>query len=338
MSNMRGYRDLVARALQVGDVRTTRAVDPKTGIHVRAAAIFGETFHHDLLGGLSFPLMTEKRIFWRGVVEELLWIIRGETNINSLREKGVNIWNEWAYDPEQKFGGRTKPLHDDEQPGDVGPTYGFQWRSWPAPQPLTMMDNNDLFVSDDVYDTASNGGEFTTPIDQLAKVIHTLRTNPNDRRMLVTAWNPADTERVGLPPCHYAFQFGVMATREEAGSTVFDSPPVQPGPRLLNLIVHMRSADIFLGVPFNIASYAALLMMVAHVTGMIAGRLTMTFGDLHLYENHVEQAMTLLQRPTRPLPSLAFKREITSIDDFTFEDFVLEGYDPHPAISAPVAV
>lgn len=354
---MYAYKELVRDVLAQGDVRVTRAVDPATGKQLRAAALFGRAINHDLRGGESFPLITEKKVFWRGVVEELLWFLRGETNIASLREKGVNIWNEWAYDPEQAWGGRKTPLYEGEKAGDVGPVYGFQWRKWPAPHPSAIGHEEVMDLAGKVHTDPPDAyfiPTSTRPIDQLARVIDTLRTNPSDRRMLVTAWNPADIDKMGLPPCHYAFQFGVRAGHVRGcnasenglpGETKFDllcncasltgRPPVRPR---LDLLVHMRSADVFLGVPFNIASYGALLMMVAHVVGYEAGILTFTFGDVHLYENHVAQAKELIGRSGRPLPRLSFRRPVASIDDFTFEDFTLDGYDPHPAIKAPVGV
>jgi thymidylate synthase len=264
---MRQYLDLMRKVLDEGTPKTDR-----TGTGTRS--IFGHQMRFDLAAG--FPLLTTKRLHIRSIIHELLWFIRGDTNIAYLKEHGVGIWDEWA-----------------DANGDLGPVYGAQWRSWPARDGST--------------------------IDQLAMVIAALRRNPDSRRLIVTAWNPADIERMALPPCHCLFQFCVARGR-------------------LSCQLYQRSADIFIGVPFNIASYALLTHMVAHVTGLKPGEFVHTFGDAHLYSNHLEQAREQLKREPLALPRLIIKRDVRSIDDFRFEDFEVVGYQSHPHIAAPVAV
>jgi thymidylate synthase len=225
----------------------------------------------------SFPLLTTKKIHWKSVVVELLWFLRGETNVQWLRDQGVTIWDEWADDA-----------------GELGPVYGHQWRHWPA----------------------RGGGE----IDQIARVVESLQKTPQSRRHLVTAWNPADLDRMALPPCHALFQFYVSA----GGA--------------LSCQLYQRSADLFLGVPFNIASYSLLTLMVAQVCGLRPGEFIHTFGDLHLYQNHLDQAQTQLARAPKPLPRVRLNPALTRLEDFRCEDFELLGYDPHPGIKAPIAV
>ena len=244
----------------------------RTGTGTRS--IFGAQLRFDLSRG--FPLLTTKKLHLRSIVHELLWFLRGETNTRYLKEHGVSIWDEWA-DPN----------------GDLGPVYGYQWRSWPAPD--------------------------GRHIDQIAQVLAQLRTNPDSRRMIVSAWNVADLDRMALMPCHALFQFYVAGGK-------------------LSCQLYQRSADIFLGVPFNIASYALLTMMVAQVSQLQVGDFVHTFGDTHLYTNHFDQAREQLTRPPRPLPTMRLNPDVKDLFAFTFEDFVLEGYDPHPAIKAPVAV
>ena len=264
---MRQYLDLMRKALDEG---TPKADRTGTG----TTSIFGHQMRFDLAAG--FPLLTTKRLHIRSIIYELLWFIRGDTNTAYLKEHGVGIWDEWA-----------------DANGDLGPVYGAQWRSWPAPDGTT--------------------------IDQLALVISALRRNPDSRRLIVTAWNPADVERMALPPCHCLFQFYVARGR-------------------LSCQLYQRSADIFIGVPFNIASYALLTHMVAHVTGLKPGEFIHTFGDAHLYSNHLEQAREQLTREPLALPRLIIKRDVRSIDEFSFEDFDIAGYQSHPHIAAPVAV
>ena len=237
-------------------------------------SIFGWQMRFDLAEG--FPLVTTKKVHLKSIIHELLWFLRGETNTRSLKDVGVSIWDDWA-SPE----------------GDLGPIYGYQWRSWPAP----------------------DGRQ----IDQIAEVIRQIRSNPDSRRLIVNAWNVADLSRMALAPCHTMFQFYV------AEGT-------------LSCQLYQRSGDLFLGVPFNIASYALLTTMVAQVTGLRPGEFVHTFGDAHLYLNHMEQVREQLSREPRPLPRLRLNPAVTSIDGFQYEDFSLEAYDPHPAIRAPVAV
>jgi thymidylate synthase len=224
----------------------------------------------------GFPLLTTKKLHTRSIVHELLWFLRGETNVRSLQAAGVTIWDEWA-----------------DEHGELGPIYGHQWRSWPLP----------------------GGGH----VDQLADVVAQIRRNPDSRRLIVSAWNVADIPRMKLPPCHAFFQFYVAEGR-------------------LSCQLYQRSADVFLGVPFNIASYALLTHLVAQQTELAAGDFVWTGGDCHLYLNHLEQAQAQLAREPRPLPRLALARKPDSLFDYRFEDIAFEGYDPHPAIKAPVAV
>jgi thymidylate synthase len=237
-------------------------------------SVFGHQMRFDL--GQGFPLVTTKKLHLRSIIYELLWFIRGETNVKYLRDNKVTIWDEWA-----------------DAHGDLGPVYGAQWRSWPA----------------------RDGGT----IDQLADVIARIKKSPDSRRLIVTAWNPADVDKMALPPCHNMFQFYVANGK-------------------LSCQLYQRSADIFLGVPFNIASYALLTHMIAKVTGLGVGDFVHTLGDAHIYSNHLEQADLQLTRKPKPLPQLVIKRDVTSIDDFQFEDFEIVGYDPDPTIKAPVAV
>ncbi|MFV1973167.1 MAG: thymidylate synthase [Thiohalobacterales bacterium] len=237
-------------------------------------SVFGYQLRFDLSAG--FPLVTTKKVHLRSIIHELLWFLRGDTNIKYLHDNNVTIWDEWA---------------DDN--GDLGPVYGSQWRSWPT----------------------ADGHS----IDQISQVVDTLRNNPDSRRIIVSAWNVADIDTMALPPCHAFFQFYV------ADGT-------------LSCQLYQRSADIFLGVPFNIASYALLTLMMAQVTGLEAGEFIHTFGDAHLYLNHLEQTDLQLSRTLRPLPVMAMNPDVTDLFAFRFEDFELQGYDPHPHIKAPVAV
>jgi thymidylate synthase len=264
---MQAYLDLLRHILERGTPKTDR-----TGTGTKS--IFGYQMRFDLAEG--FPLVTTKKLHLKSILHELLWFLRGETNIAYLKENGVSIWNEWA-----------------DERGELGPVYGYQWRSWPAP----------------------DGRQ----IDQISDVIRRIRETPDSRRMIVSAWNVADLDRMALPPCHLLFQFYVADGR-------------------LSCQMYQRSADVFLGVPFNIASYALLTLMVAQVTDLAPGDFVHTFGDAHLYNNHLEQTQLQLEREPRPLPTLHINPDIRSIFDFRYEDFRLDNYNPHPHIAAPVAV
>jgi len=264
---MQPYLQLLNDILERGTDKADR-----TGTGTRS--LFGYQMRFDLNAG--FPLLTTKKLHIKSIVYELLWFIRGETNVRWLQEHGVRIWDEWA-----------------DENGDLGPVYGSQWRSWPAPD--------------------------GRKIDQFGAVIEAIRTKPDSRRHIVSAWNPAEVDEMALPPCHCLFQFYVANGK-------------------LSCQLYQRSADTFLGVPFNIASYALLTHMVAQVTGLGVGDFVHTFGDVHLYANHLEQARLQLTREPRPLPKLVLNPERKRIEDFVFEDFTFEGYDPHPHIKAEVSV
>jgi len=264
---MRQYLDLMQRILDHGVRKSDRT---GTG----TLSIFGPQLRFDLARG--FPLVTTKKVHLKSIVHELLWFLQGDTNIRYLRENGVTIWDEWA-----------------DERGELGPVYGYQWRSWPAPD--------------------------GRHIDQISQVLQELRRNPDSRRLLVSAWNVADIPRMKLAPCHALFQFYVGAGR-------------------LSCQLYQRSADLFLGVPFNIASYALLTLMVAQVCGLEPGEFVHTFGDTHLYLNHLDQAREQLGREPRRLPVMRLNPQGRDLFAFRYEDFALEGYDPHPAIRAPVAV
>lgn len=264
---MKQYQDLLRRILEEGAVKADR-----TGTGTKS--VFGHQMRFNLEEG--FPLLTTKKLHLKSIIYELLWFLKGDTNVRYLQEHGVSIWNEWA-----------------DEDGSLGHIYGYQWRSWPD------------------YD----GGH----IDQISRVVEEIKHNPDSRRMIVSAWNVADLDKMNLPPCHLLFQFYVADGR-------------------LSLQLYQRSADTFLGVPFNIASYALLLMMVAQVCGLKPGELIHTTGDTHLYLNHLEQARLQLERTPRPLPKMWLNPEIKELTDFDFSDFRLEGYDPHPHIPAKVSV
>jgi thymidylate synthase len=261
------YLDLLAELLERGAAKSDR-----TGTGTRS--VFGRQMRFALHHG--FPLLTTKKLHLKSIIHELLWFLRGDTNVKWLQERGVSIWDEWA-----------------DENGELGPVYGYQWRHWRTP----------------------GGGE----IDQIEKVLQSLKSKPDSRRHMVTAWNPADVDRMALPPCHALFQFYVAEGK-------------------LSCQMYQRSADVFLGVPFNIASYAILTLMVAQVTGLAPGEFIHTFGDAHLYNNHLEQARLQLSREPRPLPTLRINPEVKSLFDFRYEDFRLENYEPYPHIAAPVAV
>lgn len=264
---MQPYLSLLNRILTEGHQKGDRT---GTG----TLSVFGHQMRYDLQDG--FPLLTTKKLHLKSIIYELLWFLRGDTNVRWLQDHGVRIWNEWA-----------------DENGDLGPVYGHQWRSWPD----------------------YRGGT----IDQIAQVEEMIKRNPNSRRMLVTAWNPAEVEDMALPPCHCLFQFYVADGR-------------------LSLQLYQRSADTFLGVPFNIASYALLLQMMAQVTGLQPGEFVHTTGDTHLYLNHLDQARLQLSRTPRPLPTMRINPDVKSIFDFRYEDFELENYEPWPHIAAEVSV
>lgn len=264
---MRTYLDLLRYILQNGVEKGDRT---GTG----TLSVFGYQMRFDL--GRGLPLVTTKRLHVKSIIYELLWFLRGETNVRFLQEHGVSIWDEWA-----------------DANGDLGPVYGAQWRRW----------------------TAAGGRQ----IDQIADVVQRIQTDPDSRRLVVSAWNVGELDRMALPPCHLLFQFHVSQGR-------------------LSCQLYQRSADVFLGVPFNIASYSLLTMMIAHVTGLEPGEFVHTLGDAHLYLNHVDQAKTQLERQPRPLPTMKLNPRVRSVFDFRYEDFELIGYDPHPRIPAPVAV
>jgi thymidylate synthase len=264
---MKAYLDLRRHVLDHGHRKSDRT---GTG----TLSTFGWQMRFDLAAG--FPLLTTKKVHFKSVAYELLWFLKGETNVRWLQEHGVSIWDEWA-----------------DASGELGPVYGSQWRSWPSPD--------------------------GSAIDQISLVVESIRTWPDSRRHIVTAWNPAEIEKMKLPPCHVLFQFYVADGR-------------------LSCQMYQRSADIFLGVPFNIASYALLTLMVSQVCALKPGEFVHTFGDAHLYLNHLEQAREQLTRAPRPLPRLRLNPAAKDIFGFRYEDFTLEGYDPHPAIKAPIAV
>ena len=264
---MKQYLDLLQYVLDHGTERQDRTGTGTVGV-------FGYQMRFDL--GQGFPVLTTKKLHLRSIIYELLWFLRGDTNIKYLKDHGVSIWDEWA-----------------DAEGNLGPVYGSQWRSWPD----------------------GRGGT----IDQIANVVEQIKTNPYSRRLMVTAWNPAEIEEMALPPCHCLFQFYVSNSK-------------------LSCQLYQRSADIFLGVPFNIASYALLTMMMAQVCGLEPGEFVHTFGDAHIYKNHMDQVHLQLTREPRPLPTMHINPERKSIFDFEYEDFRLEGYDPHPHIKGEVSV
>ena len=264
---MKAYLDLLRHIQAHGTVKNDRT---GTG----TISTFGYQMRFDLSEG--FPVLTTKRLHLRSIIHELLWFLRGDTNIAYLRENGVTIWDEWA-----------------DADGNLGPVYGSQWRSWPAPD--------------------------GRHIDQIAQVVDQIEHNPDSRRLIVSAWNVAEIDRMALPPCHALFQFYVADGR-------------------LSCQLYQRSADVFLGVPFNIASYALLTMMIAQVTGLVPGEFVHTLGDAHIYLNHREQVALQLTRTPRPLPVMRINPDVRSIFGFRYEDFSLDGYDPYPSIKAPVAV
>jgi len=264
---MKQYLDLLRHVLDTGTDKGDR-----TGTGTRS--VFGYQMRFDL--GAGFPLVTTKKLHLRSIIHELLWFLKGDTNIRYLKDNGVSIWDEWA-----------------DENGDLGPVYGKQWRSWVAPDGRT--------------------------IDQIAWLLNEIRRNPDSRRLIVSAWNPADVDNMALPPCHCLFQFYVADGR-------------------LSCQLYQRSADIFLGVPFNIASYALLTLMMAQVTGLKPGEFVHSFGDAHLYSNHIDQARQQIEREPYPLPTMRLNPDVKNLFDFVYDDFTLENYQFHPHIAAKVAV
>lgn len=269
---MKTYLDLLSNVMTSGEKRSDRT---GTG----TISIFGAHFRHDLSQG--FPLLTTKKMFFKGIIYELIWFISGSQNISWLKNNDVHIWDDWA-----------------DYHGHVGPVYGKQWREW---------------------ETASIARKYAY-VDQLAQVIESIKVNPYSRRHIVSAWNVADLPRMVLPPCHVMYQFYVHTDGR------------------LDCQMYQRSADIFLGAPFNIASYAALTMMVSQLTGLTPGDLVINFGDLHIYNNHIDQVKEQLSRETYALPTLSINPDVQDIDAFKYEDFYLENYHPHPAIVAPISI
>ncbi len=264
---MKQYLDLLRHVMDHGTPKQDRT---GTG----TLSVFGHQMRFDLAAG--FPIVTTKKLHLKSIIYELLWFLRGDTNIQYLNDHGVRIWDEWA-----------------DERGDLGPIYGYQWRSWPSPN-----------------------GEH---IDQIDRVVRDIQDNPTSRRLIVSAWNVADIPRMALAPCHLLFQFYVSEGK-------------------LSCQLYQRSADLFLGVPFNIASYALLTMMIAQVTGLRPGEFIHTFGDAHIYTNHQEQVRLQLSREPRPLPTMVLNPAVETLADFKYEDLVLDSYDPHPRIAAPIAV
>ncbi len=293
---MQQYHDLVQHIIDNGYWK-----DDRTG--TGTYSVFGYQMRFNLEAG--FPLVTTKKLFTKAIIHELLWFLNGDSNIQYLCQNGVRIWDDWpfaTYKKSAEYAGEdikafAQRVATDEafakQWGELGPVYGYQWRSWPTP----------------------SGGS----VDQIANLIQQIKTNPNSRRLIVSAWNVPYIDTMALPPCHTMFQFYVLNGK-------------------LSCQLYQRSADVFLGVPFNIASYALLTMMVAQVTGLGLGDFVHTFGDVHLYSNHLEQAKLQLSRDCRPLPKMKINPEVKSIFDFKYEDFELENYDPHPHIAGEVAV
>lgn len=264
---MRQYLDFLKYILENGEKRSDR-----TG--VGTVGVFGGQLRFNLQDG--FPAVTTKKLYTKGIVHELLWFLRGDTNIKYLKDNGVGIWDEWA-----------------DADGNLGPVYGEQWRRWDAPNGMT--------------------------IDQISKVVDLIKKDPNSRRLVVSAWNVAHIDKMKLPPCHCLFQFYVSKNG-------------------LSCHMYQRSADMFLGVPFNIASYSLLTMMVAQATGLVPWEFVHTFGDAHIYLNHLDQVRLQLSREPRPLPKMALNQQIKSVFDFKYDDFKIEGYDPHPPIKADIAI
>jgi thymidylate synthase len=283
---MQAYLQLLQDILDNGESKEDRT---GTG----TLSVFGRQLRFDLAQG--FPLVTTKKCHLKSIIYELLWFLKGETNIQYLKDNGVNIWNEWA-----------------DEKGELGPVYGHQWRHWPIAPPRSGS------LVQGLQGHRSSGS--VEEIDQIAQVVESIQNNPDSRRHIVSAWNVAEVNKMALPPCHTMFHFYVHKDGR------------------LSCQLYQRSADVFLGVPFNIASYALLTMMVAQVTGLKPGEFVHTFGDVHIYSNHIDQVKEQLSRKPRSLPTMALNPEVKSIFEFAYEDFTLENYDPYPGIKAPIAV
>jgi thymidylate synthase len=288
---MKQYHDLAREILQYGSRRGDRT---GTG----TISLFGPQMTFDLQEG--FPLLTTKKVFLRGIIHELLWMLSGDTNVRYLQDNGVHIWDAWAT--------KEQCARFNREEGDLGPVYGHQWRRFGAPE---------------MQDWDGPGPE-ETGVDQIALVIDQIKNTPESRRIIVTGWHPEEAERVALPPCHTLFQFYVRRGMH--------------GESYLDCKLYQRSADLFLGVPFNIASYTLLTMMVAQVCDLLPGRFIHSFGDVHIYQDHISQIVTQLGRDPRELPRMVLNPEVKDIFAFKYEDLALEGYDPHPAIKAKVSV
>lgn len=293
---MRQYLELLGHIVGKGAQKGDR-----TGTGTKS--VFGYQMRFDLNEG--FPLLTTKKLHVKSIIHELLWFLAGDTNVRYLQENGVKIWDQWA-----------------DENGDLGPVYGYQWRSWPA---FKKKPSLQLFAGEPGDMVDHNGPTHTKEewgmetIDQISELIKMIKKNPDSRRLIVSAWNPADVDKMALPPCHCLFQFYVADGK-------------------LSCQLYQRSADVFLGVPFNIASYALLTMMIAHVCDLKVGEFIHTFGDVHIYSNHTEQVALQLSRVPGPLPKMVLNPDVKDIFGFKFEDFTLEGYDPQPAIKGEVSV
>ncbi len=301
---MKAYLDLLQDVLDHGVDKEDR-----TGTGTRS--VFGRTLRFDLSDPTPrngreasttgrFPLLTTKRVHMKSVILELLWFVAGDTNARTLQRDGVSIWDEWA-----------------DEDGELGPVYGAQWRRWRAARPASGV--TDARNGGAERQTGRGGDQDAVEIDQLARLVEQIRNEPDSRRLILSAWNVGELDAMKLPPCHLLFQFNVQNGR-------------------LHCAMTMRSCDVFLGLPFNIASYALLTMMMAQVTDLVPGELILSLGDTHIYRNHFDQVKLQLTREPRPLPTMHLNPAVKSLFDFSYEDFRLEGYDPHPKIAAPIAV
>lgn len=335
---MKQYLDLLRHVIEHGRYKSDRT---GTG----TASVFGYQMRFDLKEG--FPLLTTKKLHLKSIIHELLWMLSGSTNVKYLQDQGVRIWNEWA-----------------DERGDLGPVYGHQWRSWPGPISMFRADQYPPSGKQVVgyHVDAHNAGVVAvqTYVDQISTLVCQIKANPDSRRLIVTAWNPADVGKMALPPCHCFFQFNTRVMTWQERHRWIERQPDIVAPkfeslsdyiawmdsdmkgnipsRYLDCQLYQRSGDVFLGVPFNIASYALLTSMVAQVCNIVPGDFVHTLGDAHIYSNHMEQVQEQLEREPRALPTLRFNRDATSIFNFKYEDISVDGYDPHPSIAGEVAV